>query len=101
MQRKQEPMPEPNDESFDKTKKVKPLTAKVEPSQELQETEKEEETSAEQSLPNANSPNKLPNEHSNPETSSVLQQSRGSLIEYFSNIEKDISFCSKQSIPNF
>jgi hypothetical protein len=94
-------MPEPNDESFDKTKKVKPLTAKVEPSQELQETEKEEETSAEQSLPNANSPNKLPNEHSNPETSSVLQQSRGSLIEYFSNIEKDISFCSKQSIPNF
>ena len=101
MPRKQEPMPEPNDESFDKTKKVKPLTAKVEPSQELQETEKEEEISAEQSLPNANSSNKPPNEHSNPETSSVLQQSRGSLIEYFSNIEKDISFCSKQSIPNF
>tara|TARA_B110000285_G_C15073916_1_gene589569 strand:- start:1152 stop:1457 length:306 start_codon:yes stop_codon:yes gene_type:complete len=101
MQRKQEPMPEPNDESFDKTKKVKPLIAKVELSQELQETEKEEQTSAEQSLPNANSPNKLPNEQSNPETSSVLQQSRGSLIEYFSNIEKDISFCSKQSIPNF
>ena len=42
MQRKQEPMPEPNDESFDKTKKVKPLIAKAEPSQELQETEKEE-----------------------------------------------------------
>lgn len=66
-------MPEPNDESFDKTKKVKPLIAKAEPSQELQETEKEEQTSAGKSLQNATSPNKQPNEHLNSETSSVLQ----------------------------
>lgn len=28
-------------------------------------------------------------------------RTRNSLTEYFSNIEKDISFCSKQTIPGF